>query len=131
MKAITTIITIMLLFLSSDKIQAQDLTDTKSLLKSKIWITNAGRKATMRFTDTEIIYYINDEFFGSQKYHLSDKNYIDASYDHAKVGLVSTGNYIFYEKDGCSYIKFVNPSEFKMGTPTTEGPVWITVVAKP
>lgn len=35
MKALTTIITIMLLFLSNDKVQAQDLTDTKSLLKIK------------------------------------------------------------------------------------------------
>ncbi|TDD98575.1 hypothetical protein [Flavobacterium cellulosilyticum] len=132
MKAITTIITIMLLFLSNDKIQAQDLTDTKSLLKSKIWVLNEALKITMRFTDTEIIFYINDEFFGSQKYHLSDKNCIDASYDPAKVGLVDAGNYIFYEKDKCSFIVFINPSEFKMGTyysPTRSE--WTVIIAKP
>ncbi|TDD98573.1 hypothetical protein [Flavobacterium cellulosilyticum] len=133
MKTIITIITIMLLFLSNDKVQAQDLTDTKSLLKSKTWVMNEALKITMRVTDTEMIYYAEDEFLGSEKYHLSDKNCIDASYDPAKVGLVSAGNYIFDEKGGCSYIKFANPSEFKMGssTPENTGTVWITVFAKP
>ncbi|TDD98576.1 hypothetical protein [Flavobacterium cellulosilyticum] len=79
MKAITTIITIMLLFLSNDKVQAQDLTDTKSLLKSKTWVINEALKITMRVTDTEIILYIDNEFVGSVKYHLSDKNCMDAS----------------------------------------------------
>ncbi len=133
MKALTTIITIMLLFLSNDKAQAQDLTDdTKSLLKSKTWVTNATCKTTIRFTDTEIIYYLEGDVYASQKYHLSDKNCIDASYDPAKVGLISKGNYIFKESGDCSYIKFANPTEFKMGTHcSTTDFNWIVVVAKP
>ncbi len=121
----------MLLFLSNDKAQAQDLTATRDLLKSKTWILNEGFKATMRFTDTEVIYYLEDDVLTSQKYHLSDKNCIDASYDPAKVGLVSKGNYIFKEKGNCSYIEFINPSEFKIGTNTSTGPHWMVIVAKP
>jgi len=131
MKAITTIITIMLFVLSNNSTQAQ-IPVTRDILKSKIWVLNEGLKATMRITDTEIIYYVEDEALGSQKYHLSDKNCIDASFYSAKVGMITTGKYIFYEKGCCAYIEFINPSEFKMGTycsPTDFN--WIVVVAKP
>ena len=130
MKAITIITTIML-FVLNNNAQAQTSV-TKDFLKSKTWVLNEGLKSTMRITDTEIIYYINDEFFGSQKYYLSDKNCVDTSFDPAKVGMVNTGNYIFYEKDKCSFIEFINASQFKMGTyysPTRSE--WTVIVAKP
>jgi len=96
-------------------------------------VTNATCKTTIRFTDTEIIYYLEGDVYASQKYHLSDKNCIDASYDPAKVGLISKGNYIFKESGDCSYIKFANPSEFKMGSTQSQTGlnVWITVFAQP
>lgn len=121
----------MLFFLSNYKAQAQDLTDTKSLLKSKVWLMDEGLKVTMRVTDTEIIRYVDGEAVISVKYHLSDKKCGESSFDPNKVGLISKGNYIFYEKGSCSYIKFVNPSEFKMIVATVTGPVLTSFFAKP
>jgi len=57
MKSITTIITIIILVLSKNSIQAQ-IPVTRDLLKSKTWVINEHFKATIRFTDIEVISYI-------------------------------------------------------------------------
>jgi len=67
---------------------------------------------------------------------LSDKNCTEASFDLAKVGLIDTGNYIFYEKNKCAcrFIEYINPSEFKIEIPRSNsitGDNFMLIVAKP
>ena len=134
MKAITTIISIVLFVLSNNSLQAQ-VPVTRDFLKSKIWVIDESHKATMRFTDTEIIYYIENDILTSEKYHLSDKNCSVASFEPAKVGLIAAGNYIFYEKGRyqCGFIEYINPSEFKIESHNgnLSGVNWTLIVAKP
>ncbi|MFH6991778.1 hypothetical protein [Flavobacterium sp. FlaQc-48] len=130
MKTIIKIITIILLVLSNNSTRAQTPI-TRDYLKSRTWILNEGLKATMQITDTEIIYYINDEFLTSEKYYISDKSCTEESFDLAKVGLISTGNYIHYEKSSCVYIEFVNSSAFKKRYSDPISSDWSLIEAKP
>lgn len=135
MRSIIIIITIMLFVLSSNNAQAQTSV-TKDFLKSKTWVINEHFKATIRFTDTEIISYIENDIISSEKYHLSDKKCNEDSFDPAKVGLIVAGNYIFYEKNKCTcrFIEYINPSEFKIEIPRSNsitGDNFMLIVAKP
>ncbi len=65
MKAIIAIINIIILVLSANNIKAQ-IPITREFLKSKIWLLNESLKDTIHFTDTEIIYYVDNEVLGFQ-----------------------------------------------------------------
>lgn len=113
MKTILTIMTLILFSLSCCKTYSQNTTNHLELLKGRTWIANEALKATIRYTDTEAFYYIEDELVGSMRYHLSDKNAIDASYDPGKVGLIQTGRWIFYEDGKSEYYEFLSSTRIK------------------
>jgi hypothetical protein len=116
MKTLLTTIALVLFLLSSCKTYSQTANTNLNhleLLKSRTWNTNELLKVTTKYTDTEVLVYVEGELIGSTKYHLSDKNTIDASYDPTKVGLVKTGRWIFYGEGKSIYYEFLSPTKIK------------------
>lgn len=110
---------------------SQTPTNHLELLKSKTWIADEYLKCTIKYTDTEVYIYMFEELIGKQKYHLSDKNSLEASYDPAKVGLIHTGRWIFYEDGKSDYYEFLTPTQIKFGTNFGDTFSWTIVNAKP